>query len=325
MQAVEAVWDAGIVVVCSAGNYGRDGRGTITSPGNSRKVITVGSLTDSGTGDNFNDDYVSTYSSTGPTRFDRFLKPDLVAPGNRYIAAVSYEARLKSDLPERIVSCDEGSDFEGCSGLYFELSGTSMAAAMVSGAAVKMIEADSTLTPDSVKARLMRSARKVDDLAISVGAGVLDVQAALADTGVIASAPSPRMARSEEGNVILVEDTAKLWGPEWAAGFIWTDGFIWSDSYTYADGFIWSDGFLWDEGFIWSDGFLWDEGFIWSDGFIWTDGFLWDDRVDNDDPLMSLSSAGRDRQRRLVVDWRLAHPSHVARPRGPHGRGANLC
>ena len=50
VQAAEAVWDAGVVVVCSAGNYGRDGDFSITSPGNSRKVITVGSVTDKGTG-----------------------------------------------------------------------------------------------------------------------------------------------------------------------------------------------------------------------------------------------------------------------------------
>ena len=60
--AAEAVWDAGFVVVVSAVNYGRDGNFTITSPGNSRKVITVGSLTDSGTGADFTDDYVSSYS-----------------------------------------------------------------------------------------------------------------------------------------------------------------------------------------------------------------------------------------------------------------------
>ena len=57
VQAVEEVWDAGIVVVCSAGNYGRDGNFSITSPGNSPKVITVGSITDKGTGTDFSDDF----------------------------------------------------------------------------------------------------------------------------------------------------------------------------------------------------------------------------------------------------------------------------
>ncbi|MCB1624819.1 MAG: S8 family serine peptidase, partial [Pseudomonadales bacterium] len=46
--AVERLWDAGMVVVASAGNSGQYGNMTITSPGTSRKVITVGSLTDSG-------------------------------------------------------------------------------------------------------------------------------------------------------------------------------------------------------------------------------------------------------------------------------------
>ena len=35
VRAVEAAWDAGLVVVCSAGNYGRNGNFTVTSPGNS--------------------------------------------------------------------------------------------------------------------------------------------------------------------------------------------------------------------------------------------------------------------------------------------------
>ena len=82
VAAAEAVWNAGIVVIVSAGNFGRDGNFTITSPGNSPKLITVGSLTDNGT-NTFSDDYVSTFSSRGPTSLDNFLKPDLVAPGQQ--------------------------------------------------------------------------------------------------------------------------------------------------------------------------------------------------------------------------------------------------
>src|SRR5262249_39413223 len=82
VQAVEGLWDAGIVVVCSAGNSGRDGHGTISSPCNSRKVITVGALNDRKTALTL-DDTVATYSSQGPTRFNLVAKPDLVAPGNK--------------------------------------------------------------------------------------------------------------------------------------------------------------------------------------------------------------------------------------------------
>ncbi|MEM9404181.1 MAG: S8 family serine peptidase, partial [Pseudomonadota bacterium] len=85
--AVEALWDNGVVMVIAAGNLGSGGSMTIKSPGNSRKVITVGSLTDSSTS-SFGDDYVSSFSSRGPSVGDYVMKPDLVAPGNRLIAAI---------------------------------------------------------------------------------------------------------------------------------------------------------------------------------------------------------------------------------------------
>ena len=72
-QAVEAAYDAGIVVVASAGNFGRDdtdgrdGYGTITSPGNDPFVITVGAMKTMGTY-HISDDSIASYSSKGPPR-----------------------------------------------------------------------------------------------------------------------------------------------------------------------------------------------------------------------------------------------------------------
>jgi hypothetical protein len=78
--------------------------------------------------------------------------------------------------------------------------------------------------PATMKARLMRSARKVEVDAATTGAGVVDIQAALLETSSLDSAPSSRLARSEEANIILIEDTARLWGDDhWSAGFIWND------------------------------------------------------------------------------------------------------
>ena len=45
IQAVETAWDAGLVVVAAAGNLG-PGKESITSPGSSRKIITVGASDD---------------------------------------------------------------------------------------------------------------------------------------------------------------------------------------------------------------------------------------------------------------------------------------
>ena len=46
---------AGIVVAASAGNYGEEGYGTITSPGSAPSIITVGSLNRWGDNDPPND------------------------------------------------------------------------------------------------------------------------------------------------------------------------------------------------------------------------------------------------------------------------------
>src|SRR5216683_7615531 len=90
-QAVEQAWKAGITVVVAAGNYGRlntygnSGYGTITAPGNDPYVITVGAMNTMGTPSR-TDDVITTYSSKGPTFYDNYVKPDIVAPGNRVVS-----------------------------------------------------------------------------------------------------------------------------------------------------------------------------------------------------------------------------------------------
>ena len=67
VQAVERAWNAGIVVVCSAGNDGRLGYGTIISPGYSPKVITVGSIADRGATDRNTTTGMMGFDNTGIT------------------------------------------------------------------------------------------------------------------------------------------------------------------------------------------------------------------------------------------------------------------
>jgi len=270
--AVEKLWDAGMVVVVAAGNEGFNGNMTITSPGNSRKVITVGSLTDNGTGADFSDDYVSSFSSRGPTVGDYVLKPDLVAPGNRLVAAVPNNAKLVTVLSDRAIECS----IEGCTDRYLELSGTSMAAPMVTSAVARMLQKDPTLSPATVKARLMRSARKIDDEPTAAGAGVLDIDAALDDTGVVpGEALSPVMVRDETTSNIFIEDTAELWGDAlWAAGYLFNGGFTWAEGSGYiGDSTVSANGYLWTDGEVWAKGYLWTDGEeVWAKGYLWTDG-----------------------------------------------------
>ncbi len=152
-QAVEAAWKAGIVVVVAAGNDGRNnsfgsyGYGTITAPGNDPYVITVGAMNSMGTTTR-SDDVMTSYSSKGPTVIDHIVKPDIVAPGNLIASVLAPGSTLVQLYPQNQV------------GSHFVLSGTSMATPVVSGAAALLLQQTPSLTPDQVKARLMRNATK---------------------------------------------------------------------------------------------------------------------------------------------------------------------
>ena len=169
--AVENAVKAGYVVVTSAGNMGKtqDGRkiiGGIGSPCNTPASLCVGASNTKGTAYR-SDDEVASYSSTGPTPFDGLLKPEIVAPGNKIVAAAALQSKIVQDYPERIVS-------GGGQNSYIELSGTSWAAAMVSGAAALLRQAQPSLTPADVKLALQITSSPVAGAGlIEAGAGAL--------------------------------------------------------------------------------------------------------------------------------------------------------
>ena len=119
-------------------------------------MITVGAMNTKNTPDRA-DDVMTTYSSKGPTAVDHIAKPDLVAPGNRVISLLGGNT-LAHEYPQNVPSKAVYGD--QISQKYFSLSGTSMAAPVVSGAVALLKEQNPELTPDQVKARLMKSAYK---------------------------------------------------------------------------------------------------------------------------------------------------------------------
>jgi serine protease AprX len=176
-EAVERAVAAGIHVVAAAGNYGqsKDGRvvyGGITSPGNDPNAITVGAVDVHGTAVR-SDDTVAKYSSRGPTMYDLVLKPDLVAPGSRVVSAEAAGSYLAGMFPERHVA---GAGADG----YMQLSGTSMAAGVVSGAVALLLEQTPKLTPRDAKATLqLTSSFMAGEGLLASGAGSLNVLAAV--------------------------------------------------------------------------------------------------------------------------------------------------
>ena len=172
-QAVERAVNAGLVVVASAGNFGKTEDGTpviggITSPGNTPSALTVGAINTFGTPER-SDDAVTSYSSRGPTAYDYVLKPDLVAPGNKVVSLEASQSYLSQNYPERQVP-----------GGYLQLSGTSMSAAMVSGAVALLLERNGDLSPQQVKVALQSTASPIENAGlVEAGAGSLNVVGAL--------------------------------------------------------------------------------------------------------------------------------------------------
>lgn len=290
-QAVEAAYKAGIVVVVSAGNEGRDnsanndGYGTITAPGNDPYVITVGAMKTLGTADR-GDDLIATYSSKGPTAIDHIAKPDLVAPGNLIISLYSSSLLLNklypdNEVPKALYQGDSGGD---TSSTYYILSGTSMAAPMVSGTAALMLQQNPALTPDQVKAGLMKTAWKTFpqsstytdpttgvtytdqyDL-FTVGAGYLDIQAALRSPVVstgLAKSPVVQYDPATQ-SVYFVNDQFAVWGgssPDWSSFAVWggsafvsSNFAVWGGSSPWASFAVWGGSAPWgsstDSGFF---------------------------------------------------------------------------
>jgi serine protease AprX len=226
-KAVRAAYNAGIVVVAAAGNDGAVGTGfgSIDSPANEPSAITVGAMDDSRTVTT-TDDVLSWYSSKGPSLIDFIVKPDLVAPGTSIVSLRDPGSYLDTTYHQFTLKLGDYNStplLGTTDGVYYTLSGTSMAAPFVTGAAALMIQKDPTLNPATVKARLMTSAVKDNRLIFETGAGELDVDAALKATGVTQSAMSPRAMLGSDGNV-YVQDPSTTWGSGWPSSAVWGGG-----------------------------------------------------------------------------------------------------
>lgn len=146
VKGVNAVWDAGIVVVVAAGNNG-PGPMSISTPGISRKVITVGSSDDRITVELFGNKTMD-YSGRGPTA-SCVKKPDIVAPGSNIVSC----GTMKNYQRYRYnVLNNPKNDYTNL--MYTVKSGTSMATPIVTGAIALLLSVYPSLTNKDVKLRL---------------------------------------------------------------------------------------------------------------------------------------------------------------------------
>ncbi|HWW84560.1 MAG TPA: S8 family peptidase [Vicinamibacterales bacterium] len=315
--AAKRVVDAGVTVVSAAGNRGKNASGDlqyggIASPGNAPWVLTVGASSTNGTTDRA-DDTMAGFSSHGPTYLDWSAKPDLVAPGVGTVSLADplsafYTSKARYLLPGLLPTPYLP---------YISLSGTSMAAPVVSGTVALMMEASPSLTPNAVKAILQYTAQEYPGYDPLVqGAGFLNTLGAVRLAAFFATArpgqPYPSQSiwskhiiwgnHQLRGGVLM--PTANAWnvGTNWGAAKTDSgDNIVWGTS--LSDNIVWGtngtdDNIVWgtsggDDNIVWGtvcggddcDNIVWgtslDDNIVWGtngdDNIVW--GTSGDDNI----------------------------------------------
>ena len=155
-EAVERLWDSGIVVCVAAGNNGPEPQ-SVTTPGTSRKVITVGASDDSGVVEVMGN-ITTDYSGRGPTK-DCICKPDLVAPGSNIWSCRAINKTF----------------FANSKAMYVAKSGTSMSTPVVSAAAALVLSANQKLSNNEVKMILLNGTEDIGFDKTKQGRGLIKI------------------------------------------------------------------------------------------------------------------------------------------------------
>jgi len=312
--ATKALVDAGIFVVGAAGNFGQiscaglagnpvpdpvtkkcEVWGGITAPGTYPWVFTAGASSSNGTFIR-EDDARAKFSSRGPAFPLQNAKPDLLAGGVGVESAASPGSVLYESASSRGLLI--AGAFPMASMPYMALSGTSQAAAVISGVAALMLEANPKLTPNLMKAVLQYTAQDyagVDPL--EQGAGFVNALGAVRLSRFYATA-----RRGQRVPVEPIWSKHFIWGNHEMSGGLmlpaanaWKPGVVWGTpkvNGSTGDNIVWGtacgssdcgDNVVWGTS---SDG----DNIVWgtSDG----DNVVWGTSSDGDNIVWGTSSDG---------------------------------
>jgi serine protease AprX len=204
---------------------------------------------------------------------------------------ISLQAGQKATLVNQyqnnrpLVAYYEGGNSGKLSPDYFILSGTSMAAPVVSAAAALLIQQNPALTPDQIKARLMKTVHKafpqytaildggtlfnIQYDVFTVGAGYVDIQAALTDKSLATLSAQSRAVAFDPatGNVYFVSNSSALWGSSamWGSSTIWgSNAFVGSQSAMWGSSALWGSSAMWGSSTAQAFSALWGSSAMWG-------------------------------------------------------------
>jgi Subtilase family len=230
--AAEVAWLHGIVVVVSAGNSGF-GTSQLNDPAYDPYVIAVGADDTKGT-DDPKDDTIPSWQ----TRGNSVRHPDVVAPGKSIVSLRDPGSFVDAGNPAARLG---GSRF-------FKGSGSSQAAAIVSGGVATLLQQRPGLTPDQVKFLLMSTASPLPGAdPVAQGEGLINLhnaREARTPTAADTMQSWPRSTglgslQQARGSVIASDDGVVLSGEQTIFGDVW-DPVAWASASW--DGTTWSGG-----------------------------------------------------------------------------------
>jgi serine protease AprX len=290
--AAKAAADAGVVVVVAAGNAGKNALGQpqwggIQAPGNAPWVITVGASSTNGTASR-GDDTIASFSSRGPTYIDWAAKPDLVAPGTGTVSLADPTSTFYLTKPNALVAGLVSTPNRP----YISLSGTSMAAPVVTGTVALMLQANPSLTPNAVKAILEYTAQTYQGYnGLVQGAGFLNTVGAV------------RLARffaTAQPGVVVPTD------PMWAQHILWgthmiSGGIVVPGSNAFATSVIWGaartasgSNIVWGNGCGGNcDNIVWGNNVVWGNSTV-GDNIVWGNANYDDNIVWGNDCGGAD-------------------------------
>src|SRR5262245_61073830 len=281
--AVERATQAGLIVVTAAGNNGQKKNGDIgytgiTSPGNAPSAITVGAAITNNTVVR-GDDRIADFSSRGPTWFDAYAKPNVVAPGFQLAGDTSLTSTLFKQLPSGRVKARNGADF-------LSLSGTSMATSVTTGVVALIVDAHNRaglhrqrpLTANLVKGMLEFSAIPVSGADLfSQGTGEVNAGGAIALASAIDTADGSGywVRSSVPGFTIIGGQTAA-----WSQNIVWGDT-VYTGNLLYVSNIVWTSNIVWDANIVWDSlvAYVRARNIVWGTDALWGANIVWSDRV----------------------------------------------
>jgi serine protease AprX len=145
-----------------------------------------------------------------------------------------------------------------------------------------MLQKNPSLTPDQVKARLMKTAWKgfpsyvsatdlhtgvtysIEEDIFAIGAGTVDASAALANTDLApatsGSAKSPTASYDASTNTVtIVNDPTTIWG----------NSLVWGTSVCWGNSVVWGNSLVWGNSVVWGNAVVWGNSVVWGDDVIW--------------------------------------------------------